>query len=226
MLAQESNNTALSQADLATYWARREHEFAWAAGSMNPAAYPYTVGFEISIPYYDEESGVLHMLMRFPPGRFGCPLHRHFAVTETFVLRGEQVVHRDPDANSWQALLAADPQRREVGHYDHCGGPHELPHLEHGGEHGGLVLLAMRTGAMRTGEGNEQLLFQYFNNDLTLKEPAPHKKLTVSKVVAGTRAQNNQAVPDASEDTLYSLVKTQFGLNTRFGLNTLGHGPT
>lgn len=84
----------------------------------------------------------------------------------------------------------------------------------------------MRTGAMRTGEGNEQLLFQYFNNDLTLKEPAPHKKLTVSKVVAGTRAQNNQAVPDASEDTLYSLVKTQFGLNTRFGLNTLGHGPT
>ena len=183
----------------------------WAVGSMNPGAYPYPVGFDINIPYFNLDTGKFRLLMRFPAGEFGCPLHRHYAVTETFVLRGHQMVHRHADADNWRVIRAAAAVQRETGAYDRSGGPKELPHLEHGGTSGGLVLLAMDTHLDDACPSDDGLLFQYFNDDLTLKNAKGRKRLTIENVVAGTRSQNAAAVTETGSDELYQTVLSQFG---------------
>lgn len=196
----------LTPAEISTYWSSRERDIAWAPGSGNPSQYSYPVGFDIHIPYYDEPTGTFRMLMRFPPGGFGCPLHRHVAVTETFVLRGQQLVHRAANAARWETIRAAPPEVRDVGAYDRSGGPDELPHLEHGGQPGGIVLLAMQ------GDPDQAfLLFEYFRDDLSLKPAVGRKRLTVRNVVEGTRSYLADAVCDKGSDDVYALVCEQFG---------------
>ncbi|MCH9675558.1 MAG: hypothetical protein K0U93_29245 [Gammaproteobacteria bacterium] len=193
-------------AGIEQYWLQREHEFDWAPGSLNPSAYEYKVDFEMHIPYFDHRSGRFQMLMRFPPGEFGCPLHRHVAKTETFVLRGKQFVHVNANASHWRQLRCAPPTIRQAGTYDYSGGPEALPHLEHGGIDGALVLLAMQASA-----DAEHVLFQYFNDDLSIRPATGNKVLSVANVVAATRRARPSAVATSGSNEVYETVCQQFG---------------
>ncbi|MEM7254176.1 MAG: hypothetical protein AAF493_22390 [Pseudomonadota bacterium] len=173
----------------------------FAPGSLNPSRYPYNVGFEMHIPFYDLAVGEFHMLMRYRPDNHGCPLHRHVARTETFVLGGEQIVRTKRGAANWSEIAAASPVRRQPGDVDNAGGPDELPHLEHGGEGGGLVLLVMRPSS------DDQLLFQYFADNLTLKPVDASKALTIRNVVEGTRRQDPDAVNDDGDSGWYAWAR-------------------
>ena len=110
----------------------------------------YLVDFEYSLLGYDITNGRLDMLLRYGEGGH-CRRHRHIASTVTLVLEGEQfLTEKLPDGTRQlvhrqkgdYALALADAQ----------------PHDEHGGEHGGTVLLSMTAPDGR--------LFEYFDEHM------------------------------------------------------------
>lgn len=114
----------------------------------DPDCTDFKIDFEYSLLGHDAALGRLDMLLRYAPGRGHCRRHRHVASTLTLVLDGEQhLLEQQPDgstkaisrAKGDYALAAADA----------------LPHLEHGGEDGGTILLSM------TAPGG--ILFEYFD---------------------------------------------------------------
>jgi hypothetical protein len=93
----------------------------------------FMVRHEYTILGHDLDAGTLDMVVRWQGDGGHCPLHRHTATTTVLVLEGEQ--------HLWD--MHADGTRgeetvRRAGDYAlSVGDP--LPHLERGGDEGGLV---------------------------------------------------------------------------------------
>jgi hypothetical protein len=110
----------------------------------------YLVDFEYSLLGYDLATGRLDMLLRYGEGGH-CRRHRHIASTVTLVLEGEQfLTEKLPDGT--RQLV-----HRKKGDYA-LAAADAHPHDEHGGEHGGTVLLSMAAPDGR--------LFEYFDEHM------------------------------------------------------------
>lgn len=117
----------------------------------DPSCAEFKVDFEYSLLGYDLAAGRLDMLLRYGKGRSHCRRHRHVALTATLVLDGEQHV-TDIHPDGTRATVS-----RKQG--DYALAPADaLPHLEHGGENGGTVLLSMSAPS--------GVLFEYLDENM------------------------------------------------------------
>lgn len=132
-----------------------EVEWRHIRGSEHAA---YRVDFEYSLLGYDISSGRLDMLLRYAPDFGHCRRHRHVASTMTLVLEGEQYLIEQAADGSERTIS------RKKGDYA-LAKADASPHLEHGGESGGVVLLSM--------VALDGILFEYFGE-------APDDTWTVS----------------------------------------------
>ncbi len=98
----------------------------------------YNINFDYSILGYDIEKGKLDMMLRYKKGRGGCRRHRHIAATTTIVIEGEQHLTELRSDGSKKEI------RRKKGDYA-VAPPDALPHLEHGGDNGGIVMLSLHS---------------------------------------------------------------------------------
>ena len=116
----------------------------------DPTCTAFLVDFEYSLLGYDLATGRLDMLLRYGKGGH-CRRHRHVASTVTLVLEGEQIL-KEQCADGSTRLI-----HRKKG--DYALAPADaLPHMEHGGEQGGTVLLSM--------SAPDGVLFEYFDDDM------------------------------------------------------------
>ncbi|MEM9359700.1 MAG: hypothetical protein AAGB04_26230 [Pseudomonadota bacterium] len=117
----------------------------------DPNCKEFKIDFQYSLLGYDEPSGRLDMLLRYAPGKGHCRRHRHVASTMTLVLEGEQFLSETQPDGSIKHI------HRKTGEYA-LANPDALPHLEHGGEGGGTVLLSMYAP--------DGVLFEYFDENM------------------------------------------------------------
>lgn len=94
---------------------------------------PILIHHDYTILGYDLAAGTLDMLVRWGEDGGHCPIHRHTSTTTVLVISGEQ--------HLWD--LRADGSRserriRRAGDYALTVGE-ALPHLERGGDRGGVV---------------------------------------------------------------------------------------
>lgn len=94
---------------------------------------PYLIHHDYTILGHDLAAGTLDMVVRWSGDGGHCPIHRHTATTTVIVLEGEQHLW-DVEADG---SLGAHKVRR-AGDYA-LTGDEAKPHLERGGEAGGLV---------------------------------------------------------------------------------------
>ena len=116
----------------------------------DPSCVEYKIDFEFSLMGFDRDAGRLDMLLRYATGQGHCRRHRHVASTMTLVLEGEQHLKELQEDGSVKHIL------RRKG--DYALAPADArPHLEHGGDVGGIVFLSMWAP--------DGILFEYFSED-------------------------------------------------------------
>ena len=116
----------------------------------DPSCVEYKIDFEFSLMGFDRDAGRLDMLLRYARGQGHCRRHRHVASTMTLVLEGEQHLKELQEDGSVKHIL------RRKG--DYALAPADArPHLEHGGDVGGIVFLSMWAP--------DGILFEYFSED-------------------------------------------------------------
>ncbi len=112
----------------------------------------YFVRHDYTILGYDLAAGTLDMVVRWTGDGGHCPMHRHTATTTVLVLDGEQYlwdIH--PDGTR------GEPKVRVAGDYALTVGD-ALPHLECGGETGGIVFFGNHS--------SNGLLYEILDEDL------------------------------------------------------------
>ncbi len=115
----------------------------------------YKVEHDYTILGYDLAAGTLDMLVRWQPDGGHCPIHRHTSITTVFVIDGEQHLwDLYPDGTR-----AAEPKVRRVGDYGLTVGD-APPHLECGGEEGGIAFFSSHS--------SDGLLYEILDEDLKL----------------------------------------------------------
>ncbi|MDJ0789685.1 MAG: hypothetical protein QNK05_23055 [Myxococcota bacterium] len=100
----------------------------------------YKVRHDYTILGHDVEAGTLDMVVRWAGDGGHCPIHRHVGTTSVLVLEGEQHlwdVH--PDGSRGEHRV------RHAGDYALSTGD-AFPHLERGGDAGGLVFFGCHAG--------------------------------------------------------------------------------
>ena len=114
----------------------------------------YKVSHEYTILGYDLDAGTLDMVVRWKGDGGHCPIHRHTATTPVLVLEGEQHLW-DLHPNGPRG----EHKVRRAGDYALTVGD-ALPHLERGGEEGGLVFFGNHS--------SNGLLYEILDEDLKL----------------------------------------------------------
>ncbi len=93
----------------------------------------YKVRHDYTILGYDLAAGTLDMVVRWEGDGGHCPIHRHTATTTVLVIEGEQHLwDLHPDGARGELRV------RRAGDYALTVGD-TLPHLERGGDDGGIV---------------------------------------------------------------------------------------
>ncbi len=114
----------------------------------------YKVRHDYTILGHDLAAGTLDMLVRWTNDGGHCPIHRHTSTTTVLVLEGEQHLwDLHPDGTR------ADPRVRRAGDYALTVGE-ALPHLECGGDKGGVVFFANHSSTGR--------LYELFDEDMNV----------------------------------------------------------
>ena len=106
--------------------------YPWRVVTGGPGL-SYKVHHDYTILGYDLAAGTLDMVVRWEGDGGHCPIHRHISTTTVLVIEGEQHLwDLHPDGTR------AEPRLRRAGDYALTVGD-ALPHLERGGEEGGIV---------------------------------------------------------------------------------------
>lgn len=106
--------------------------YKWRTVSGEPGL-SYKVQHDYTILGYDLAAGTLDMVVRWAGDGGHCPIHRHTSTTTVLVLEGEQHLwDLHPDGTR------GDPKVRVAGDYALTVGD-ALPHLERGGDSGGMA---------------------------------------------------------------------------------------
>ena len=112
----------------------------------------YKVRHDYTILGYDLAAGTLDMVVRWEGDEGHCPIHRHTATTTVLVLEGEQHLwDLHPDGTR------GEPKVRRAGDYALTVDA-ALPHLERGGDEGGLVFFGNHS--------NDGRLYELYDEDL------------------------------------------------------------
>ena len=112
----------------------------------------YKVRHDYTILGYDLAAGTLDMVVRWAGDGGHCPIHRHTATTTVLVLEGEQHLwDLQPDGSR------GEPRVRRAGDYALTAGD-ALPHLERGGEEGGIAFFGNHS--------SNGLLYEILDEDL------------------------------------------------------------
>lgn len=112
----------------------------------------YKVRHDYTILGYDIEAGTLDMLVRWAADGGHCPIHRHTATTTVLVLEGEQHLwDLKPDGTRGEHRV------RRAGDYALSTGDQD-PHLESGGETGGITFFGNHT--------TDGVLYEILDEDL------------------------------------------------------------
>jgi hypothetical protein len=112
--------------------------YRWRKVTGDPSL-PYKVNHDYTVLGCDRAAGTLDMLVRWQGDGGHCPIHRHAATTTVLVLEGEQHlwdVH--PDGSRGVHRM------RRAGDYALSAGDVH-PHLERGGEQGGIAFFGCHT---------------------------------------------------------------------------------
>jgi hypothetical protein len=103
----------------------------------------YKIRHDYTILGYDLAAGTLDMLVRWRGDGGHCPIHRHVSTTTILVIAGEQHLwDLHPDGSR------GEPRVRQAGDYALTVAD-ALPHLERGGEEGGLVFFGNHSNSGR-----------------------------------------------------------------------------
>jgi hypothetical protein len=103
----------------------------------------YKVRHDYTILGYDLGAKTLDMVVRWSDDGGHCPIHRHTATTTVLVLEGEQHLWDiNPDGTRGKHKV------RRAGEYALTVGD-ALPHLERGGEQGGIVFFGNHSDSGR-----------------------------------------------------------------------------
>jgi len=114
----------------------------------------HKVHHDYAILGYDLAAGTLDMLVRWEGDGGHCPIHRHVATTTVLVLEGEQHLwDLHPDGTRGEHRV------RRAGDYALTVGD-ALPHLERGGQRGGVVFFGNHSADGR--------LYDLFDEDMNL----------------------------------------------------------
>lgn len=143
----------------------------------DPTCTEFKVDCEYCLLGYDLVAGRLDMLLRYAKGRAHCRRHRHVALTVTLVLDGEQHLTEILPDGSTRSIV------RKKGEYA-LAEADNVPHLEHGGEDGGTVLLSM--------SAPDRVLFEYLDENME-----NGFLLTIDEFVAAWEQGVPHAVPEA-----------------------------
>ncbi len=112
----------------------------------------YKVRHDYTILGHDVAAGTLDMVVRWEGDGGHCPIHRHASTTTVLVIEGEQHLwDLHPDGSR------GEPKVRSGGDYALTVGD-ALPHLERGGEEGGIVFFGNHC--------SNGLLYELFDEDL------------------------------------------------------------
>lgn len=104
------------------------------------ASSSYKIHHDYTILGHDRAAGTLDMLVRWYGDGGHCPIHRHASTTTILVLEGEQHlwdVHPDGSRGEHRVRRAGDYALT-------VGDAH--PHLERGGDQGGVAFFGCHTG--------------------------------------------------------------------------------
>ncbi len=116
----------------------------------------YKIHHDYTILGYDRGAGTLDMVVRWQGDGGHCPIHRHAAVTSVIVLEGEQHLWDvEPDGS------IGNHRCRRAGDYALTGND-QKPHLERGGEHGGVVYFDARP------DSPSALLYEIYDADMNV----------------------------------------------------------
>jgi hypothetical protein len=150
-----------------TFDASRYHwkEVTGRPGSKHKIRHDYT------ILGYDRDAGSLDMVVRWQGDGGHCPIHRHAATTSVIVLAGEQHL-RDVEADG----SLGNHRFRSAGEYALTGND-QKPHLERGGDNGGLVYFGARP------DSPSGLLYEIYDADMNVVV-----EITIDSLVADFEA--------------------------------------
>ncbi len=114
----------------------------------------YKIRHDYTILGYDLAAGTLDLVVRWAGDGGHCPIHRHTATTTVLVLEGEQHLwDLHPDGTRGEHRV------RRAGDYALTVGD-ALPHLERGGEEGGIAFFGNHS--------SNGLLYEILDEDLKL----------------------------------------------------------
>ncbi|MBW2419265.1 MAG: hypothetical protein JRH19_12005 [Deltaproteobacteria bacterium] len=131
-----------------SYFDQSRHKWREVTGEPDLS---YKVRHDYTILGYDVGAGTLDMVVRWAGDGGHCPFHRHTATTTVLVLDGEQHlwdIH--PDGSRGEHRV------RKAGDYALTVGE-SLPHLERGGDAGGVAFFGCHC--------NDGLLYEILDDD-------------------------------------------------------------